>query len=682
MVDLSTLNPQQRIAVTHREGPALVLAGAGSGKTRVITFRIAHLVAQGVAPENILAVTFTNKAAAEMRERVAGLVSRKASRALTVSTFHALGAAILREDIEALGFTTPFTILDESDRFRVIKEVLKELNLGGTGSNEARLLNIISRAKNAMKTPATLPEARYNPEMPRAQRVWERYNTQLRNLGAVDFDDLLLLPTRILREHPDIRAKYAHRFRYVMVDEYQDTNPIQLQLLQELVNAPPYNIMVVGDDDQSIYAFRGAVSTYILKFGSYFPDPRVVALEQNYRSVGTVLEAANAVIAHNTGRHAKRLWSDLDQGHPIEHIRFETDVDEADYIARRIRGDAHRERRPYHDFAVLYRVNPQARALEEALRRERVPYRIVGGQSLFDRKEVKDCAAYLRLLIHPSDELALRRIINYPARGVGTTSMASLDMAARAGGMSLAAAIREILSGRATHQLSAKAIEGVAQLFSLLEAFRERLRSSSSAGLLALLHEYIQLTGMPAAIRANEKNPKIAKVRLEILEDAVQGIQHVDGPSAFSRLDEYLTRLSLDPKGETEEEDTRNRVTLMTLHSSKGLEFPCVTMCGMSEGLLPHRRALEEAGGVSEERRLCYVGMTRARLRLLLTRARFVIKRNERVTQKPSRFLSEIPPHLMTSYASQETERSDAYYAEMRQAREEMMKSILQSEEP
>ncbi len=679
MIDLSTLNTPQREAASWIDGPALVLAGAGSGKTRVITHRIAYLIEQGVRPENILGVTFTNKAAREMRERVGHLLAPAAARKVNLHTFHALGAEILRQDIDRAGYRKPFTIVDDSDQYRVLKGVLAELKLGGTGANEADMLSLFSKAKNNACTPAQLPEARFNPEVRRADRIFHLYNAQLRNLGAVDFDDLLLLPTRLMQEHSDLQTKYRLKYRYIMVDEYQDTNPLQLQMLQQLVGPPHYNLMVVGDDDQSIYAFRGAVSDYILRFEEFFPGTKVIALEQNYRSVGTILDAANAVIAKNTVRRAKTLWSTLGHGKPVESIRFESDITEADYIARRILGDAANMNRPFHDFAILFRVNPQARVMEEALKHHRVPYRLVGGTSLFDRKEVRDVTAYLKLLVHPGDELALRRIINYPTRGIGTTTQELLTKRAHDENRSLAAVFDDVVREKS---VSGKAAEGLRTLHELLVRYRERLRETPPDGLVSLLTDYVADIGIAAAIRAQENNANIARVRWNIVEETVRGAGRMEfGETARTRLEDYVERISLDPASTTDDPDEqKNRVTLMTLHSSKGLEFPIVVMIGMNEGGLPHSRALEEKNGISEERRLCYVGMTRAREHLILTRPRTTIKRNERLALKPSRFLTEIPKHLLQSFVSKETEAEDRKQNEINAEGFAALRALLKGE--
>lgn len=646
MIDLDALNPPQRDAVTHINGPALVLAGAGSGKTRVITVRIAHLIESGIAPTAIVGVTFTNKAAGEMRERLAHLIAPEIARRVQLSTFHSLGHMILRADIERLGFSVPFTIVDEGDQHRILKDVLTELKLAGTGANEASLLNTISKAKSAMTTPARHPDARFDPAMPRAQRVFDRYNQALRNLNAVDFDDLILLPTLLLTQNADVGQKWRARFQFVMVDEYQDTNPAQLQMLQALVAGPPHNLMVVGDDDQSIYAFRGAVSEYILNFERYFPGTRVIALEQNYRSVGSVLQAANAVIANNRARRAKTLWSTLGQGEKIRLLEVETDVDEAEQIAMEMDERVGRADNRWDDFAILVRSNSQVRTLEESLRAHRVPYRIVGGQSLFDRKETRDAVAYLQLLVQPRNELALRRVVNYPARHVGTQTLADLDARAKADPQRrLWDVLRE---ARADVTIAQRTREGIRSFVELIETARRRLQDAAPGAVAAVLRAYFDEIGLAAAIRAAESSANVARVRVEILDGLIANVARVQGSSPTSILEAYIDQLTLDRRAEEDEDEARGKVTIMTLHSSKGLEFNVVFLCGLNEGVLPHWRALEERGGLEEERRLCYVGMTRARRTLVLSRPRFVVKRNERELQKPSRFLDEIPKALLT----------------------------------
>ena len=645
LIDLSTLNPPQRAAVTHRDGPLLVLAGAGSGKTRVITFRIAHLVDNGVPPGNILAVSFTNKAANEMRERVAGVLGPERARRVHLSTFHALGAQILREQIERTGFKRPFSIVDEGERRRIIRQVLKELRLDGTKAGAANLLNLISRAKNHMCSPAGLREARFNPEIPRAERVYRLYNDALRNLNAMDFDDLLLHPTQLLFEHADLREAYRRRYRFIMVDEYQDTNPLQLKMLEQLVCPTDRNLVVVGDDDQSIYGFRGAASDTILRFDKTFPGARVVTLEQNYRSVGTVLAAANAVIANNSARREKTLWSELGDGRTIRAVSVETPADEADFVAGWIGKQADLERRPWSDFAILYRANPQAGDHEDALRRRHIPYRVVGGQSVFDNKEVRDLVAYLRLVMNPLDELALRRIINVPTRGIGTTTLTRLvETAAEQQRPLWTVLLDQARSGDLRERVAAAVLD----LADAITEARNALEGQDISRLEPALLHLIDRIGLERAVHAAEANPNVARARWRVVERLLNGLSRLRGADAMAALERWVTDISLEaPSTDEDEDDHRNKVTLLTIHASKGLEFPVVFMVGMNDDFLPHWRAKEEPGGIEEERRLCYVGMTRAQQRLVLTHSRSVLTSKERRRLKPSPFLGEIPETLI-----------------------------------
>ncbi|MCB9506492.1 MAG: UvrD-helicase domain-containing protein [Myxococcales bacterium] len=624
-----------------------MLAGAGSGKTRVITTRIAYLISRGVAPENILGVTFTNKAAAEMRERVGHVVPRDVAKRVNLGTFHALGVRLLRAEIGHLGFDPRFTILDEADKRRVMRDVLKELRLGADRS-EQRVLAIVSKAKNARTSPARLPEAKYNPEMPRAQKVFDLYNRQLRNLNAVDFDDLLLLPTRIFDERPDVRDAYRERFRYVLVDEYQDTNPIQMHLLSQLVG-PPYNLMAVGDDDQSIYGFRGAVADNILRFGDHYPGTTVVALEQNYRSVGAVLDLANAVIAKNTARHPKRLWSQYDSGEPVRLVEYDDEHAEAEGIAELIVRTARDEGRAYDAFAILYRSNGQAASLEEALRQQSVPYRMLGGQSLFDRKEIKDTLAYLRLLLNSRDELSLRRVINFPPRGVGVMTLSRLDERAKEQGRRFGDVVFEALDEPGA--IEPKAVDKVRELFRLLDTARTRLRTAPGHDLSEIARDLVKGLRLEEAVRSAEKNPNIARIRWQGVEELLDRLDtFAASRSAWAALDDYVQIVTLDTSntGRERDEEGEPRVTLATMHSSKGLEFPIVYLCGLNDGVLPHENALDEgSSGVAEERRLFYVGVTRARERLTLTRYRLREVRGSRERCPQSRFLEDIPPGLL-----------------------------------
>jgi DNA helicase-2/ATP-dependent DNA helicase PcrA len=644
-LDLSHLNPEQYEAVTHLDGPLLVLAGAGSGKTRVITYRAAWLVDQGIPANNILAVSFTNKAANEMSDRVAELLDYETAGKVHLSTFHALGAQILREDIDKLGFRKPFSIVDESERRRLLRTVLKELRLDGTGSSASRLLNLISRAKNAMSEPMDLPSARYNPEVPRAQRVYDHYNTALRNLNAVDFDDLLLLPTHMLRMFPEVRVKYQRRYRYIMVDEYQDTNPLQLHMLGELVKPEKPNLVAVGDDDQSIYGFRGAAADTILKFDQNFPGAKVVALEQNYRSVSTILEAANALIAHNRSRRKKELWSDLGTGTRIRSYSLETPNAEAQFAAKQIGRIAGQTGMKWGDFAILYRANPQAGAFEEALRQQDIPYKVLGGQSLFDNKEVKDALAYMQLLLNPRDELALRRVINFPTRGIGTTTVSKLADKARETQTPLYDVAKRALT---EGELHTRAQRGMKEFLDTIERTRELLYESESRDLHAIITEFLDEVRLEAGVYAAENNDRSARARWRVVTRLLRGLTDLEPSKAFEGLDRWMTGISLDTHNSKDEDiEDEQTVKLLTIHASKGLEFPVVFLSGMAEEFLPHHRALDEVGGVEEERRLCYVGMTRAQRLLFLTRSRAILMRDERKPLKPSRFLEELPEDLV-----------------------------------
>lgn len=665
--DLQTLNPPQRQAVTHIDGPMLVLAGAGSGKTRVITYRIAHLVAEGIPPDQIVAVSFTNKAAGEMRERVAELVGPSTARELHLSTFHALGAQLLRENAKAAGLQRPFPIVDEGERRRIVRSVLRELRLDGSSVGAAQLLALISRAKNAMTSPARLPEARFNPNVPRAQRVFEHYERSLRNLNAVDFDDLLLMPTLMLRKHDELRQKYQQRFRYIMVDEFQDTNAIQLAMLDTLVDPATRNLVVVGDDDQSIYGFRGAVADTILNFDRMFPGARIVTLDQNYRSVGSVLQAANAVIANNSKRRDKALWSNLGKGHAIRSVSLPTPTSEADFVSQWIESQAHHEQRGWQDFAILYRSNTQAAAFEEALRRNRIPYRVIGGQSIFDNKEVRDLLAYLRLLLQPRDELALRRIINVPARGIGTQTLAGLIEKARESDE----ALWDVLCGElAADAFPTRAAEAARTFVAAVTGAREELEKLSPEELPALIERFVEDIGLQAAVYAGEPSVHQAKRKWQAVESLIEALKNINGLTALAKLENWVGMVSLDASNisSSSEDDEGKKVTLMTIHASKGLEFPLVFLVGMNENLLPHKRALEEPGGVEEERRLCYVGMTRAQQRLVLTRSRWIPTKMGKIRLRPSRFLSEIPKELLQDrelqgerdYAPPDTEQTIA----------------------
>ncbi len=669
MVDLSKLNPPQRDAASHGSGPLLVLAGAGSGKTRVITFRIAHLLAQGVAPTQICAVTFTNKAAAEMRERVGALLKDQAvARQLTIGTFHALGLQILRAERKALGMPRGFAIYDASDQLGSVREAMRTIRDGDRRYDAKAVLTRISNAKSAFILPddyAGNPADEYDAI---TREVYPKYAETLRSCAAFDFDDLIVAPVQLWDRDEAAAMRWALKYQYVLVDEFQDTNQAQLRMVKHLVRDHG-NLCVVGDDDQSIYSWRGADPRNILRFDTLFPGAKIVKLEQNYRSTKTILAAANAVIANNKQRHGKELWSQLGEGEVITHAVAPTSEVEAQWVAREI-DKLHKEGRRWSDFAVLYRSNLQSKALEEELRAASVPYVMYGGQQFFERKEVKDVIAYLRVALNPRDDLALRRIINYPARGIGATTVDRLAAAA-IGRASLWDALRSTTAMLPGMSVMPRDPEDPEKNVEVGE-----IRGATKNGILELVHVIGELG---AAIESGQSIVLAARTLIEdirLYDDLKQAsgsmsaaqrrIDNVEGlfkslerfaekGKGREQLAEYLRLLSLETS--EEREDSGERVVLTTLHGAKGLEFPVCFMIGLEEELLPHIRTLQpqitDAGDgdhavdISEERRLCYVGITRAQRKLYITRAVNRVQRGRSVPRTPSRFLLEIPDELL-----------------------------------
>jgi superfamily I DNA/RNA helicase len=635
----SLFNPPQLSAVLHRDGPVLVLAGAGSGKTRVIAHRIAHLVSTGVEPSQIVALSFTNKAAAEMRSRVAELMGPQLAKQSRLSTFHSLGVEILRRDIEALGLRNPFAILDGSDQKQVLRELLKELKLKGTKLDLDEILSLISRAKMAFSPAHQMPKMRFHPLRPIIRRVAERYEQSLRSLNAVDFDDLITLPVKLFQAHPQILARYHQAWRYLLVDEYQDTNHGQFVLL-ELLARGHGNVMVVGDDDQSIYAFRGAVAEHILGFEQHFPGARVIALEQNYRSTKNILEAANGVIGASARRRDKTLWTAGEQGEPVRQVLCRDEQEEAQFVARQLERLRVEQGRAYASMAILYRSNPQSRVFEESLRLHRIPYRIIGGTRFYDRQEIREVVAYLRLCHAPQDDLAIRRIINVPPRGVGPALIAKVDELARGQSCSFVEALRRMLKDEAAWQgvrQSELVRERVRQLLQVMERFR--IRFASAEPLSTVARAMLVELGYFEHLR-NEASEEMALRRIDNASELLEALAQFEA-SGSGRLSSFLERVALEPPEKDSEQD--EGVTLMTLHGAKGLEFDVVFLVGCEEGLLPHARALEELGGVEEERRLCYVGITRARQCLSISACRTRTRHGEAMPCSVSRFLADIP---------------------------------------
>ncbi len=662
MVDLSKLNPPQYEAASHGGGPLLVLAGAGSGKTRVITYRIAHLLAQGIPPHAICAVTFTNKAAEEMRERVAALIrDKEIARQISIGTFHALGLQILKMERKALGLPRGFAIYDQSDQLGAIREALRALHDGDRRYDAKAVATRISLAKNAFISPDEYEGNPADDYDEIARHVYPKYQEALRACAAFDFDDLIVEPVRLWRRDEAAGRRWAERFHYVMVDEFQDTNRAQLEMVKHLVELH-HNLVVVGDDDQSIYSWRGADPTNILRFAELFAGAKIVKLEQNYRSTKTILAAANQVIANNTKRHGKTLWSQLPGGEPITHAVAPTAEDEAKWVAREIRRLRDAGRR-WSDIAVMYRSNLQAKVLEEELRGHDVPYVMYGGQQFFERKEVKDVIAYLRVALNERDELALRRVINYPARGIGATTVEKLVTAAQARHSTLWAVVADVATTSTTRSMTrgeTTEVHGAARAG--IEAFRATI-ARLSAGLhggmdiVAATRALIDDIALYDDLRAASPSLSAAQRRIDNVEGLLGSLtrfaQRGRGPD---QLAEYLRQLSLDSKDE-ERSDDGDKIVLTTLHGAKGLEFPVCFMIGLEEELLPHARTLQpqatdvidpdHATDISEERRLCYVGITRAQRKLYLTRACTRVSRGRSLARTPSRFLLEIPDELL-----------------------------------
>jgi DNA helicase-2/ATP-dependent DNA helicase PcrA len=630
----SDLNEAQIEAVTHGEGPLLVLAGAGSGKTRVITYRVAHLLRSGVPAEKILALSFTNKAAREVAERVEGLVGTERTRGLTVSTFHALGLRILREDARRLGFPKGLTICGEADQRALIRGITREAQIP---LDPAEVQAAIAFWKNRGLGPDEADGAGGDSRHRGLREIYRAYQSLLRAQNSVDFEDLLLLPLRIFGDSPDCLAHWQRVFHFILVDEYQDTNPVQFELLRALAGARQ-NLCAVGDDDQAIYGWRGAEVGLIRRFEEHFPGARIVLLEENYRSRETVLEAAHAVVSKIPDRRPKRLWTRRGKGAPLGWIAAEDAAEEAEEVANAILAEGHRSRWRWQDFAVLYRTNAQGRPFEEAFRANGVPYRVAGGSRFFDRKEVRDLFAYLKAMHNPRDEASLVRIANVPRRGLGPQTLLRLKASADERGEGLRGALRQ------GEGLSAQARAGARSLLALLGSYGGRFRAEGLTpdGIRSFFRE----SGFFAEVEADCGSPRAAERRIRVLEDLADSV--ANGPQVDGKVDLglYLERLSLDPPAD-KDDDQADAVALMTLHSAKGLEFPVVFVVGLEEGLLPYVREDQDGpGAIEEERRLCYVGMTRAQELLYLSHARTRRRRGISSASHPSRFLTDVPLSL------------------------------------
>ena len=651
-----TLNEQQREAVLHTEGPLLILAGAGSGKTRVLTHRIAYLIEEmGVNPWNILAITFTNKAAGEMRERVDNLVGI-GSDSIWVSTFHSACVRILRRYIGLLGYDTNFTIYDSDDQKTLMRDVCRMLNVDTKMFKERMFLGAVSHAKEELITPQEFRlEAGGDFVKLKVADVYEEYEKQLRANNALDFDDLLVKTVQLFQTQADVLDHYQERFRYIMVDEYQDTNTVQFELVR-ILSSKYRNLCVVGDDDQSIYKFRGANIRNILNFEQFFEDARVIKLEQNYRSTGNILNAANAVIRHNAGRKDKTLWTANGDGGKLEFRQFDTAYDEAEYIVGDIAGSVKKEERTYNDHAILYRTNAQSRVFEEKFVTANIPYKIVGGVNFYARREIKDLLSYLKTVDNGKDDLAVRRIINVPKRGIGLTSVNRVQEYA---------ASREISFYEALQ--AADLIPGIGRGLAKLESFTALIEhykaDAQEMSVSDLMKEIIEETGYIESLE--NEDAEEAEARIENIDELISKIVayeemcgDMDMPAT---LGGFLEEVALVADIDSLDENS-DYVVLMTLHSAKGLEFPHVYLAGLEDGLFPSYMSItsDDLEDIEEERRLCYVGITRAEEELTLTCARRRMVRGETQYNRMSRFLKEIPVELVSTGETFAGETEDA----------------------
>lgn len=643
---LKGLNDAQAGAVQTTHGPLLILAGAGSGKTKTLTHRIAHLIAnEGVWPNEILAVTFTNKAAREMRERLGHLLAQEGSARTFMpwmGTFHGICVRLLRIDGDKIGIQSNYVIYDEDDRQGLIKQAMKQLQITDKQIKPRAVSSVISGAKNELVSPDEFEATANYPFQKEVAKIYKRYEAMRQTAGALDFDDLLIETVRLFKEHPDVRLKWRSQFKHILIDEYQDTNAAQYALVKGLVN-DDRNICVVGDDWQSIYSWRGADFTNILNFERDFPGAKIVKLEQNYRSTGAILEAAHSVITKNTQRTDKKLWTAEPAGAPVQVHAVYDEAEEAYTVASRIAAQTAIGARNFGDFAILYRTNAQSYTLERAFLQHRVPYQIIGGVRFYDRKEIKDIIAYLRLLYQPNDRMSFSRVVNIPARGVGAASLEKFFAWQAASGLDI---ISALINSSQTSTLTARAKASLATFGEILRSLQAKLQAEASpSDIIALLIEktgyrdYI-LDGTP---QAEEREANIGS----LISDA----------KSFASLPDFLEEVALMSSADTS--DDKQKVTLMTIHAAKGLEFPVVFMVGMEEGILPHARIYEAGPSeLEEERRLCYVGMTRAREELHLSYAQSRLQFGQRSYGSPSRFLADMGHDVVSAPASAFTTRT------------------------
>lgn len=658
---IDTLNEAQKAAVLNTEGPSLVIAGAGSGKTRVLTYRIAYLLEKGVDPSSILALTFTNKAAAEMKERIGATVGFHESKKIWMGTFHSIFSKILRFESESLGYSSNFTIYDTSDNRNLIKKIVKDLKLDDKVYKPGDVAARISFAKNNLITPKAygantqLLEADKKNQKPEFHRIFVQHAMRCKKSDAMDFDDLLLNTNILFRDLPDLLLKYQQRFKYILVDEYQDTNYAQYLIVKKLAEGKN-NVCVVGDDAQSIYSFRGARIENILNFKTDYPGYQMFKLEQNYRSTQTIVKAANSIISKNKGQIKKIVFSENDQGEKIKVYRAHSDQDESHFVANEIHERSLTERLNYLDFAILYRTNAQSRAFEEALRKRNIPYKVYGSISFYQRKEIKDILAYFRLTINPNDDEAFKRVVNYPGRGIGLTTMDKIENWATRYNLS----IWETLSTTKPSDLNINqgTVKKIVSFTGLIKAYHEKFENSDAYELAMYI---AQSSGILGELKSESTPEGIS--RFENLEELLNGIKEfvenhdeADGPAT---LDHYMENVSLLTDADNEKGEDKNRVSLMTVHSAKGLEFDQVYVAGLEENLFPSNMSIMSEKDIEEERRLFYVALTRAKKKATLSFALTRYKWGEITRCKASRFIQEIDQiylDLPDSFTDQEHE--------------------------
>ena len=638
---LEGLNPVQQEAVQHGEGPLLLFAGAGSGKTRVLTHRIAYLIAEhGVSPRQMMAVTFTNKAAQEMKARIERLIGESKGKHLWVGTFHATCARLLREHGEKIGLSRDFVVYDDSDQMALMRECMTELSIDELKFKPRAVLAHISKGKEKLITPETWKHHFVGFFEDICGKIYPLYQAKLTQNNALDFDDLLVHTVRLLEGNEEVLDRLQNRFRYIMVDEYQDVNHVQYRFLK-LLASKYHNLCVVGDDDQSIYLFRGAEVGLILQFEEDYPDAKVLKLEQNYRSTQTILDAAHGVVRNNRGRKDKKLWTDNDEGTPLHRYEAINEQEEAVWIAKKIREEVvERKLRKYSDFAILYRTNALSRNLEEMFLNWRVPFKVVGGMRFYERKEIKDVMAYLRVIQNPADSVSLRRILNVPARGIGATSLAVLEEERQLSGNSFWEVLQNV--GKIS-QLQARARTKLAEFASLLVSLRSQKESLTITEITRAVLERTGYEKMLEEDRSQESQDRLSNVR-----ELLTVTQSFEAESETPTLSGFLEQVALVSDMDSLDESAE-AVTLMTLHAAKGLEFPVVFLVALEEGLFPHVRSMDKQAELEEERRLCYVGITRAKEELYLTRAERRTLFGGVTYNPPSRFLREIPKELFAS---------------------------------